>query len=373
VDSKPSIRLTNNVMKHFAFTKTEDNYTFQVFKHEGYSKKEVKEIQNACKNVMLELVKSLNGIEDEKMYKMYAKNIRLLLITLLLNVKEKSEVEALKEILKYIKPKTTIRIMNNELFDNWESNESIKYIENILLIKVFDVALIHKDEVAPDIELLNKEELKQYRLIAIRSRLGKNLRKRKLNKRSIEQLKTQFDREKHEIIKEAKSLGYTFSNEDAIRVRNTRGFREVYDVIEKIKGMHMVLLYNFFTSKIYNGLDAHYLFNQFEQVDQYYINAIKILGGVITGKEETLPLTTKEIKDNLKKMETELTNWKGHIFVPDKEFIKTRKSINRLKWTQETKNQGLAKIKPKVKGFRSINLKNKVKSIVDKLNKAIYI
>eukprot|EP00826_Nyctotherus_ovalis_P045688 TRINITY_DN507_c0_g1_i5.p1 TRINITY_DN507_c0_g1~~TRINITY_DN507_c0_g1_i5.p1 ORF type:complete len:313 (+),score=79.71 TRINITY_DN507_c0_g1_i5:135-1073(+) len=312
------------------------------------------------------------------MKRMYLKNTQLLLMTLLLNAKDNSEITLLKEIYAQIVSKFILGVKTLIKEEMWEENESVRTscCEGSRYTNIASIELVHNEDCAPNVNQLKREELKQYKQMAIRSRIYKVLRGRKVNKRFVQGLKVPFDREKYEAVNEARSLGYSLSVEEIAKGSSTKSFKDAYDLLKKVKNMHMILLNSFYKIKIYNTLDAHYLFTLIERVDGYYINAVKIFGGAIARKKETLAMSAREIEESLERIKKDLLAWKDYIFVPDKKYIEERKAINKLKWIESSKKKYAIKkgaIKPKVGGFRSGNIKGKVKSILDKFNKAFNI
>lgn len=376
---KSSMQLAKNILKHFSFAKTErDRYTLDVFMREDCSQEKEDAIRSSCRNVLSQVVKSIDSIISGKMKRMYLKNTQMLLMTMLLNAKDKDEIALLKEMYVQMVPKfiSGVKAMIKE--EMWEENESVRTscCENDIYPTIIPIELVHNEDCAPNTEQLKKEELRQYKQMATRSRIYRALRGKKVNRRFVQELKVPFDREKCEIANEARSLGYVLSAEEIAKASNTKSVKDAYDLLKKVKGMHMILLNSFYTIKIYNTLDAHYLFTLIERVDGYYTNAIKIFGGAAAGKKETLAVSAREIEENLEKIKKDLLAWKDYIFVPDKKYIEERKAINKLKWIQSSKKKQIIKkgaIKPKVGGFRSGNLKGKVKSVLDKFNKAFNI
>lgn len=360
--------LCMNSMKHMDFVKSNiagesHKFSFKVFKHKPNYDGEEAYIFKMCKMALKSAVDANTFSFGPKKRKVFYDVIQALMISLLLNIRERSQYNDLIAIWKSNPGLASVRlnqVLEETLFDEWLAyQEQVKKLPKILIIFgihenefsfPFDIAtisLIHDNLAKPNLEKLEKDSLKECRQIAIHKMIYKTLRDKHPNKDIVKSYKKPFAHEKYDIISEIKTFGYNISSGTVQKFWEDRSqSANYYQLIENIKDVHMIVLNTFYKTPIFNVLDAHYLFTLLEQIDEYYVSMLKIMGETMKNMEPNTELVkkvntanVKEIRDEIEKMKVELKIWKNNKFLPDKEYIEKKKIVYRIKWQQHKQKE----------------------------------
>jgi hypothetical protein len=245
--------------------------------------------------------------------------------------------------------------------DNWQFDYTLEIVD-----------FKHNKELPPNLELLEKNGLKENKEMALHLSIYKSMKGHKISHELLKAMKKPFNRGKHEIIEDAKAKGLALEKDASATYWTAKKHGQHLQLMEAVKDVHMMVLNTFYKTPIFNVLDAHYLFTLLEQVDEYYGHTLKLIHNGILGKAEEEKLSMKEdhspqsIRDFLERLREELKIWKNNKFMPDEEYIAKKKIIYRSRWQQHKKQQYQQRLAKKAGIKRQIALQRKADAIKGK-------
>jgi hypothetical protein len=195
----------------------------------------------------------------------------------------------------------------------------------------------HNPRLAPDVDRLERESIQESRLMAIHTVISKGLRNHSLSKDRLRVLKKPFKIGKYELTIEAMAQNPTLDPKAIVQFWEDKKSGYYLQLVETVKYMHTIILNTFYTTPIFNVLDAHYLFTLLDQIDEYYVKTVSALVAAI--QDPSNDHKPKDIRGDVEKMRQELKIWKNNKFMPDEEYIEKKKVIYRSRWQQHKKKQ----------------------------------
>lgn len=360
--------ITSNLIKHLSAKKQGKVYKTDIFSEGKRSETEIKEIFQSQYKIMHSLLIDIGNVYISKKKQFAHEAFQVLILNLVLNIYEKNIHENLRLFLskhgELLQSKLIIALF---ICLDWGSLQDLcgikkKYKENPDLLNLsknktnpddfsfeFTVQILEYNQnpqAKPNIEKLERESIQESKEIATHLILCKTLKKHKLRKDKIKNLKKGFTLEKYDLMYEIKSKGHKLENDKIKKFWNNKKSVEYLKLIDAIKEMHFAVVNTFYKTSIFNVLDAHYLFSLLEQIDERYIQAIHLIGNAIEEKKED-ENAQKEFGDFIGKMKEELKIWKSNKFMPDEEYLEKKKKVYKTKWEQHRRKLNKQKVGPK--------------------------
>ncbi len=382
---KDSVLIPTNMLKHMEFEKTEGKgceYRLGVYKHGAATETEDEEIRVGSKRAVEQLIEDISQCYNQNRKKMLIDAVQVMLLALFLNGRDRKDAIELAPLVRLLTQEGQLKLSNNSLAncdiatlstvypDDWKNYQDRCRMEPNFLVSVgiheaewsfkfliANVELVHSKALAPNVDQIEKDSQRESKLMATHLSIFKALRGHRPDREFLKLYKHPFNPEKYEATREARAFGESA----AARFWQNKASGNSYQLVECVKDTHMMVLNTFYKTPIFTVLDAHYLFTHLDHINEYYAKAIHAVGVAIEGKDGGN--ASREIREEMERLRTELKIWKTNKFMPDEEYIEKKKIVYRIKWQQHRRKEHQQRVEKRAGQKRQVALMNKASAL----------